>query len=274
MACPGPGAASRTGSTPRPPTPAGSDNALAPYQIELFHRDDLAVAAARRASLDAKRGALGGLADAGDDLLPQVRPQRLAQPHRGGAAAARGQDGRMSRPLAFTLDLTPQASQGQVPSRTHHPHKLQRLMRREQEAVGCRTSPGQGGTPLLTSCPRPAGSARSLRRRYTCRWAHQPACHAQTASPAAVEAAAAACEVSCRQRPSRLGSPRDDGSLVRQTNRPGTGRGVSFGNSPLHSRTHLGLVVAMRLAILICEPKLGRNFRDWTTFHRLSNVDV
>jgi hypothetical protein len=42
-------------------------------QVELLHRDHLAVAAARRAALDAEGRSLAGLADVGEDLLAQVR---------------------------------------------------------------------------------------------------------------------------------------------------------------------------------------------------------
>ena len=40
-------------------------------QVEILHRDHLAVAAAGRAALDAEGRALAGLADAGDDLFPE-----------------------------------------------------------------------------------------------------------------------------------------------------------------------------------------------------------
>ena len=47
-------------------------------QVELLHGDDLRVAAARRAALDAEGRALAWLADARDDAAAQVRAQRLA----------------------------------------------------------------------------------------------------------------------------------------------------------------------------------------------------
>src|SRR5713226_8037380 len=54
-------------------------------EVELFHRDDLAVAAAGRAALDAERRALAGLANTGEHLLAQMRSQALAEPYgRGG----------------------------------------------------------------------------------------------------------------------------------------------------------------------------------------------
>ena len=56
-------------------------------QVEVLHRDHLAVPAAGRAAFDAKGRALAGLADAGEDALAQVRPQRLAQAHHGRALA-------------------------------------------------------------------------------------------------------------------------------------------------------------------------------------------
>ena len=51
-------------------------------EIELLHRNDLAVAAARRTALDAERRSLARLADAGEDVLLQVGADRLAEPHR------------------------------------------------------------------------------------------------------------------------------------------------------------------------------------------------
>src|SRR5258708_39032227 len=53
-------------------------------EIDLLHRDDLAVAAAGGAALDAERRALAGLANAGEHLLAQVRSQALAEPYGGG----------------------------------------------------------------------------------------------------------------------------------------------------------------------------------------------
>ncbi len=51
-------------------------------EIELLHRNDLAVAAARRAAFDAERGTLAGLANAGEHFLAEMRAQRLAQARR------------------------------------------------------------------------------------------------------------------------------------------------------------------------------------------------
>ena len=56
-------------------------------QVEIFHRDDLAVTAAGRAAFDAKGRTLAGLADAGEDPLAEVGAERLAQTHHGGALA-------------------------------------------------------------------------------------------------------------------------------------------------------------------------------------------
>jgi len=56
-------------------------------QVELLHRDHLTVTAAGRAALDAEGGSLAGLADAGEDLLAQVRAQGLAQADGGGRLA-------------------------------------------------------------------------------------------------------------------------------------------------------------------------------------------
>src|SRR6266853_6632338 len=53
-------------------------------EVELFHRDNLAVAAAGRAAFDAERRSLAGLANAGEHLLAEVRSQALAEPDRGG----------------------------------------------------------------------------------------------------------------------------------------------------------------------------------------------
>ena len=62
-------------------------NIAGQVQVEIFHRDDLAVSAAGRAALDAKGRTLAGLADAGEDPLAEVSAQRLAQAHHGGALA-------------------------------------------------------------------------------------------------------------------------------------------------------------------------------------------
>jgi hypothetical protein len=69
-------------------------NVAGQMEIEFFHRNDLAVAAAGRAAFDAERGALAGLADAGEDFLPQVRAQRLAEADRGGGFAFAQRSGR------------------------------------------------------------------------------------------------------------------------------------------------------------------------------------
>src|SRR6187200_2088999 len=56
-------------------------------QVEILHGDDLRIASARRAALDAEGWALRGLSDHGDDALAQMRAQRLAQPNCGGGLA-------------------------------------------------------------------------------------------------------------------------------------------------------------------------------------------
>ncbi len=53
-------------------------------QVESFHRDDLTVAAPGRPPLDSEGRPLARLADAGDGPAPQVSPQGLGQPDRGG----------------------------------------------------------------------------------------------------------------------------------------------------------------------------------------------
>ena len=63
-------------------------------EIELLHRNDLAVAAARRAALDAERRTLAGLANAGEHFLAQVRAQRLAEADGGGGLAFAQRRGR------------------------------------------------------------------------------------------------------------------------------------------------------------------------------------
>lgn len=65
-------------------------------EVEVLHRNHLAVATPGRAALDAEGGALAGLADASEHALAQVRSQGLAQPDgRGGLAFAQrcGGDG-------------------------------------------------------------------------------------------------------------------------------------------------------------------------------------
>ena len=56
-------------------------------QVEILHRDHLAVTAAGRAALDAKGRPLAGLPDAGEYALPQMRTQRLAEPNHGSGFA-------------------------------------------------------------------------------------------------------------------------------------------------------------------------------------------
>ena len=66
-------------------------------KVHLLHRNNLRVPAARRAALDAEGGAHGGLADARDALLVQVRAHRLREPDGGGGLALperRGVDAR------------------------------------------------------------------------------------------------------------------------------------------------------------------------------------
>ena len=87
-------------------------NVAGEMEIELLHRNDLAVAAACRAALDAERGPLAGLANASEHLLAQVRAQRLAEADGGGGlslAQRRGRDrgyhdifsvGRILQPVA------------------------------------------------------------------------------------------------------------------------------------------------------------------------------
>ena len=68
----------------------GSDDGVdvaGQVEIELLHRNDLAVAAARRAAFDPERRTLAGLANAGENLLAEMRSQRLAEPDRGGGFA-------------------------------------------------------------------------------------------------------------------------------------------------------------------------------------------
>ena len=54
-------------------------NVARKMEVELFHGNDLAVAAARRAAFDAEGGPLARLADASEDLLVEVRSDGLAQ---------------------------------------------------------------------------------------------------------------------------------------------------------------------------------------------------
>ena len=56
-------------------------------QVEFFHGDDLGVAAASSAALDAKGWPLRWLADAGDHTFAQVSAKRLAEPDGGGGFA-------------------------------------------------------------------------------------------------------------------------------------------------------------------------------------------
>ena len=76
---------------------SGPDSVDVPsqVQVELGHRDHLAIAATSRTAFDAKGGALTGLADDGDHALAQVRTQSLTKADRGcGLAFAerRGRD--------------------------------------------------------------------------------------------------------------------------------------------------------------------------------------
>src|SRR5215212_2482195 len=57
-------------------------NIACQMQIEIFHGDDLGVAAARRAALDAKCRPLRGLADDRDDAFAQVRAECLTHANR------------------------------------------------------------------------------------------------------------------------------------------------------------------------------------------------
>src|ERR1700733_7016142 len=59
-------------------------NIASEMEIELFHWNDLAIAAARCAAFDAECRALAGLANAGEHFLAQVRAQRLAEANGGG----------------------------------------------------------------------------------------------------------------------------------------------------------------------------------------------
>ena len=63
-------------------------------EVELLHRNDLAVAAARRAALDPERGTLAGLANAGEHFLAEMRAERLAQTDRRGRLALAERRGR------------------------------------------------------------------------------------------------------------------------------------------------------------------------------------
>ncbi len=70
-------------------------NIAGEVKIELLHRNDLAIAAARGAALDAERGSLARLAHAGENFLAEVRAERLAEADRGGRLAfaeGRGRD--------------------------------------------------------------------------------------------------------------------------------------------------------------------------------------
>jgi hypothetical protein len=90
-------------------------------QVEVFHRDDLAVTAAGCAALDAKGRALAGLADAGENPLAQVRAQRLAQPDHGGALALAqrgGGDGGHVDVLAIRLEFSASRMRSGLSART------------------------------------------------------------------------------------------------------------------------------------------------------------
>ncbi len=62
-------------------------NIACQVQVEIFHGNNLAVAAAGCAALDAKSRALRGLADAGEHVLAQVSAERFTQANHGGAFA-------------------------------------------------------------------------------------------------------------------------------------------------------------------------------------------
>ena len=53
----------------------------------MRHSNDLAVSSSGSSSLDAERGSMARLADAGDYLLAEVSPQSLAKADGGGALA-------------------------------------------------------------------------------------------------------------------------------------------------------------------------------------------
>ncbi len=52
-------------------------------QVEVLHRDDLAVSASGGSAFDAECGALAGLADAREDAFSKMRAHRLAEPDGG-----------------------------------------------------------------------------------------------------------------------------------------------------------------------------------------------
>jgi hypothetical protein len=62
-------------------------NVAGQVQVEILHRDDLRIAAACRAALDAEGRPLRGLADGGKDPFAEVRAQGLAQADGGGGLA-------------------------------------------------------------------------------------------------------------------------------------------------------------------------------------------
>jgi hypothetical protein len=65
-------------------------------EIEILHRNDLAVSTSRRSAFDSERRTLAGLTNAREYLLAEMRSKRLTEPHRGGALAfaeRRGRDG-------------------------------------------------------------------------------------------------------------------------------------------------------------------------------------
>ncbi len=69
-------------------------NVAGEVQVKVLHRHDLRVPAAGRAALDAKGGAHGGLADAGEHPVAELGAQRLGEAHGGGRLAlAEGRGG-------------------------------------------------------------------------------------------------------------------------------------------------------------------------------------
>ena len=48
-------------------------------QVQVFHRDNLCIAAAGGTTLDAEGGALGGLSQAGEDLLVESGAESLGE---------------------------------------------------------------------------------------------------------------------------------------------------------------------------------------------------
>ena len=85
-------------------------NVAGEVEIEVLHGDDLAVSAACGAAFDSEGRSQTRLAHAGEDLLAQMRSQRLAQPDgRGGLAFSQGSgsDGGYHHILAARKTLQP-----------------------------------------------------------------------------------------------------------------------------------------------------------------------